>query len=47
MDAEIDAALSGLDLFMPSYEEAVRMSGETEPERIADFFTKKVSKIRL
>lgn len=27
-----------LDWFMPSYEEAVQLSGETEPEKIADIF---------
>lgn len=28
----------GLDLFMPSYDEAVKLSGETEVEKIAAFF---------
>lgn len=35
---KIDAVLPHLDLFMPSYDEAVKLSGEIETDRIADFF---------
>lgn len=35
---KIEEALGRLDLFMPSYEEAVRLSGESAPSDIADFF---------
>ena len=35
---KIEAALPGLDLFMPSYEEAARLSGREDPAAIADFF---------
>ena len=35
---KIRDALAGLDLFMPSYDEAARLSGETELDRIADCF---------
>lgn len=38
---KIEAALEGLDLFMPSYDEAVKLSGQKEPEQIADFFAQK------
>lgn len=33
---KVEAALPHLDLFMPSVEEAAKLTGETEPERIAD-----------
>ncbi len=33
---KVKAALPHLDLFMPSVEEAAKLTGETEPERIAD-----------
>lgn len=35
---KIRDALPGLDLFMPSYDEAVKLSGETGLDRMADFF---------
>lgn len=35
---KLEAVFDGLDLFMPSYEEAVKLSGEKEPEKIAAFF---------
>lgn len=35
---KIQAALPYLDLFMPSYEEAARLSEKSAPEEIADFF---------
>ena len=35
---KIRDALPGLDLFMPSYDEAVKLSGETELAKIADTF---------
>lgn len=35
---KIREALPGLDLFMPSYDEAARLSGETKLSKIADFF---------
>lgn len=35
---KVEAVLDGLDLFMPSFEEACRLSGETKPEKIAAFF---------
>lgn len=35
---KIQASLEGLDLFMPSYEEAKELSGQEEPEKIARFF---------
>ncbi len=35
---KIEEALPGLDLFMPSYEEAARLSGKTDVSEIADFF---------
>ena len=35
---KLSAALPGLDLFMPSYEEAARLSGKEEPAEMADFF---------
>lgn len=34
----IEDMLPCLDLFMPSYEEAVMLSGQKDPEKIADFF---------
>ena len=36
--SKIAAAIPFVDLFMPSYEEAVKLSGEKEVCRIADFF---------
>ena len=36
--AKIAPCLPMLDLFMPSYDEAVRLSGKEDPEEIADFF---------
>ena len=38
---KIEAALPFVDLFMPSYDEAVKLSGQTEPEKIAEFFLDK------
>lgn len=35
---KIEAVLPHLDLFMPSYDEAVKLTGETDANRIADFF---------
>ncbi len=35
---KIAPALPGLDLFMPSLEEAEKLSGKTDPQEIADFF---------
>ncbi len=35
---KIKEAVAHLDLFMPSYEEAVKLSGETEVSKIADVF---------
>ncbi len=35
---KIEAVLPYLDLFMPSYDEAVKLTGEEDPDRIADFF---------
>ena len=35
---KIEAVLPYLDLFMPSYDEAVKLTGETDADRIADFF---------
>lgn len=35
---KIAAALPGLDLFMPSLDEAQKLSGKTDPAEIADFF---------
>lgn len=35
---KIADALADLDLFMPSYDEAARLSGKEEPAEIADFF---------
>ncbi|MBQ9963944.1 MAG: carbohydrate kinase family protein [Clostridia bacterium] len=35
---KIEAVLPYLDLFMPSYDEAVKLTGEEDPNRIADFF---------
>lgn len=35
---KIKSSLPLLDLFMPSYDEAVKLSGETEPEKQADIF---------
>ncbi len=37
----LESCLEHLDLFMPSYEEAVKLSNRTEPEKIADFFLTK------
>ncbi|MEG1640739.1 MAG: carbohydrate kinase family protein [Ruthenibacterium sp.] len=34
---KIEPVLAALDLFMPSYEEAVHLSGKTDPAEIADF----------
>jgi sugar/nucleoside kinase (ribokinase family) len=38
---KIEGCLELLDWFMPSYEEAVELSGEKEPERIAAVFARK------
>lgn len=35
---KIEAVLPYLDLFMPSYDEAVKLTGREEPNAIADFF---------
>lgn len=35
---KIEAVLPYLDLFMPSYDEAVKLTGETDIDRIIDFF---------
>lgn len=35
---KLEAVFDGLDIFMPSYDEAVKLSGETELSKIADFF---------
>lgn len=35
---KIEAVIPHLDLFMPSYEEAVKLSGETDVPKIAAFF---------
>lgn len=42
----LDCAMPYIDIFMPSIDEAVKLSGETEPEKIADvFFAKGVRKV--
>ncbi len=42
----LDCAMPYIDIFMPSIDEAVKISGETEPEKIADvFFEKGVKKV--
>ena len=42
----LDCAMPYIDIFMPSIDEAVKISGETEPEKIADvFFAKGVKKV--
>ena len=42
----LDVAMPFIDIFMPSIDEAVKISGETEPEKIADvFFSKGVKKV--
>ena len=42
----LDCAMPYIDIFMPSIDEAVKLSGETEPEKIADvFFSKGVKKV--
>ena len=42
----LDPAMPYIDIFMPSIDEAVKLSGETEPEKIADvFFSKGVKKV--
>ena len=42
----LDVAMPYIDIFMPSIDEAVKISGETEPEKIADvFFAKGVKKV--
>lgn len=42
----LDPAMPYIDIFMPSIDEAVKISGETEPEKIADvFFAKGVKKV--
>ena len=41
-----DDSMPYIDIFMPSIDEAVKLSGETEPEKIADvFFSKGVKKV--
>jgi len=43
---KVAAALPHLDLFMPSLEEAQKLTGETEPDRIADrFFERGVANV--
>ncbi len=42
----LDCAMPYIDIFMPSIDEAVKLSGETEPEKIADvFFAKGIKKV--
>ncbi len=38
---KLEPVFDGLDLFMPSYDEAVKLSGKTEPDDIAEFFINK------
>ncbi|MFA7637258.1 MAG: carbohydrate kinase family protein [Monoglobales bacterium] len=42
----LDGAMPYIDIFMPSIDEAVKISGETEPDKIADvFFEKGVKRV--
>lgn len=42
----LDCAMPYIDIFMPSIDEAIKISGETEPEKIADvFFERGVKKV--
>ena len=42
----LDCAMPYIDIFMPSIDEAIKISGETDPEKIADvFFAKGVKKV--
>jgi len=44
--AVLEGSMPYIDVFMPSYDEAVELSGETEPEKIADvFFSKGVKQV--
>ena len=38
---KLEGVFEHIDIFMPSYDEAVKLSGETELTKIADFFFKK------
>ena len=38
---KLEGVFEHIDIFMPSYDEAVKISGETELEKIADFFFSK------